>query len=107
MRASAGDELPDVFTNGHNAAYDTLCAGNIGTLSVGHKLGGGFDVAANGTIIEDHTGTINFDLHLNTIDNRNDPSSRNFVTAFELQTTDVGPDNIVNATAAYKAARGL
>ncbi len=105
IRVNAGEIGPDEFTNLHNAAFDTLATGNIGTLSVGHVTNANYDVAADGTIIEDHTGTINFDLDTNTTDNRNGPSSRNFVPAVELQIADVGPAALANASVAYLAAR--
>jgi hypothetical protein len=105
LRPSAGDTGPDTLSNGHNAAYDNLITGNIGNLSVGHQIDGGYNVPASGIIIEEHTGSITTDLAVGTVDNRSLPSSRNFVPAVEKQVSEVGPDALANAPATYRASR--
>jgi hypothetical protein len=93
----------------HQQCVDTLVTGNIGLLDVGRYFGQGDQTfPALNTIIEAHTGGVQLTGSSGEVDNRNVfPSSRNFIPAVQGSVSDVGPDAIANASAAYKAARGL
>lgn len=107
IHVNAGETGPDEFSNDHPASFDVLVTGNNGSLTVGRQPNGSYDVAASGTIVEDHTGGITYALEVNTTKTPAVASSRNFPAAFELQVADVGPAAITNASAAYKAARDI
>jgi hypothetical protein len=98
-------------TNGHSAACDNIVAGNNADLTVGRFFNpeGDYIYDATGTVIEQHTGNINriTDHETGAVDNRNSDTSINFTPAVQLTTSEVGPDALADASAAYRAARGL
>jgi hypothetical protein len=108
IKVQAGE--PGVFTDRpvpHLTSSDTLVAKNIGTLYVGNQPNSAYTVAASGTTIEEHTGSIITGLATGTVDHSGQASSYVCTPAVQLTTSDVGPSAITNASAAYKAARGL
>jgi hypothetical protein len=106
---AGGSECDEKNPSGsyHSRTCSAFVAGNDSTLRVGIMAGPGTVLPSTGTVIEEHTGSISFSNHVNTTDNRSQSTSVNFVPAAALTESEVGPDAIVNATAAYKAARGL
>jgi len=94
----------------HRRACQAFVSGNSGVLNVGKAYAGFAQLPALNTAVEDHTPPGSVNLMANqtgTIDNRNQASSVNFIAPVKLTPANVGPAAITNATAAYKAARGL
>lgn len=99
------DESP--VSSQHPRASNTVVAGNVGPLTVGVNWGSAPYLPANNTLIEQHTGSISQPNATGTINNSGQATSINFVPAVPLTESQVGPDGLDLAPAAYKDARGL
>jgi len=95
----------------HRTVCDALIESNNAALTIGDSDDGSFDV--EDTIVRAHVGNITCPagLNTNTLGACGAASIPNptydFTPAVELNPNQVGPDALANATAAYKAARGL
>ncbi len=95
----------------HNASYETLVESNDGALLIGYRPNSSYNVAADATVIRNHTGSIttNGSAHLQTNTTTLPTAAAIYVcrSAVKLTASDVGPAALSSASSAYKAARGL
>jgi hypothetical protein len=91
----------------HGPATDVFVGGNTGTLNVGYGYDSSYTFDATGTVIEDHTGTINYLTESSTTKTPGAANSYACIDAEPLDAIEVGPPGLDLASAAYKAARGL
>jgi hypothetical protein len=95
----------------HNASFETLVESNDGLLLIGYRPNESYNIAADATIIRNHTGGImtNGAAHLqtNTTNTPSAPPTYSCTPAVRLSASEVGPAALGSAPSAYKAARGL
>ena len=95
----------------HNASFETLVESNSGELLVGYRPDNSYNLAAEGTIIRNHTGSIttggSAHLQANTTNTPTAAATYDCRPAVKLTTREVGPAALSSASSAYKAARGL
>jgi hypothetical protein len=111
LKINAGKTEANSTTNSQPRCEACLAAGNIGALEVGYDANGIYtQFPALNTVVEAHTGAYSVDFETGTVTTNKDvfpPTSYNCTPAVKLNLNQVGPGAESNASAAYKAARGL
>jgi hypothetical protein len=105
IKVISGEDEWNVLANFHPRSYETFVAKNVGSLSVGYVPNSNYTWPAFATTIEEHRGSIGFDLHTDTVDNRDKPSSHVCPAAVKLSASQVGPSAMGQALASYLACR--
>jgi hypothetical protein len=107
IRVRAGNQNIGTLANGHTRARNTHVASNIGTLINGWQASDAYNISADLTKLENHTGSYSEGLASNLIDNRNGPATRDCAAAVELLSSQVGPNGISLASSGYRSGRDL
>lgn len=91
IRIMGGNETPDISVEdqvGHTAAWNTLIAGNIGTLTIGSTFQG-HELPSLNTKVEAHQGPIVREIEMGTTILEN--TNQTITPARKLQANEVGP----------------
>ena len=86
----------------HARVCDTLVAGNNSAIEIGVSSD---NLPAIGTTIEQHTGSITLSNHSKTTNTSSQQTTVKFAPAFKLNSTEVGPAAISQASASYLGCR--
>jgi hypothetical protein len=105
IKVISGEDEWNVLANFHPRSYETFVAKNVGSLVVGYVPNKDYTWPAFATTIEEHRGSIEFDLHDDTVDNSGRPSSYACPAAVKLSASQVGPAAMDKAPASYLACR--